>query len=131
MTIFSMPRPLFDGIMFLTAYDDDFILKCEWLHISGGSMWKCLPVEDESTPWHTTYTTCAAHYHVYTEKHENQFPNYADYPRDMHKFEERWKLRHYVIVQLKMKHTRFEWMTTLHKPKYAKKNRFCMEINRV
>ena len=57
------PRPLFDGIMFLTACDDDFILKCEWIHISGGSM--CLPVENESTPWHTTYTTCAAH--VYTE----------------------------------------------------------------
>jgi hypothetical protein len=24
--------------MFLTACDDDFILKCEWIHISGGSM---------------------------------------------------------------------------------------------
>ena len=23
------PRPLFDGIMFLTACDDDFILKCQ------------------------------------------------------------------------------------------------------
>jgi hypothetical protein len=39
MTIFSMPRPLFDGIMFLTACDVDFILKCEWINISGGSMW--------------------------------------------------------------------------------------------
>ena len=39
MTIFSTPRPLFDGIMFLTACDDDFILKCEWMHISDGSMW--------------------------------------------------------------------------------------------
>ena len=29
MTIFFTPRPLFDGIMFLTACDDDFILKCE------------------------------------------------------------------------------------------------------
>jgi hypothetical protein len=28
------PRTLFDGIMFLTACDDDFILKCEWIHIS-------------------------------------------------------------------------------------------------
>jgi hypothetical protein len=26
------PRPLFDGIMFLTACDDDFILKCEWIN---------------------------------------------------------------------------------------------------
>jgi hypothetical protein len=32
------PRTLFDGIMFLTACDDDFILKCEWIHISDGSM---------------------------------------------------------------------------------------------
>ena len=39
MTIFSMPRPLFDGNMFLTACDVDFIWKCEWIHISGGSMW--------------------------------------------------------------------------------------------
>jgi hypothetical protein len=31
------PRPLFDGIMFLSACDDDFILKCEWIHISDGS----------------------------------------------------------------------------------------------
>jgi hypothetical protein len=38
MTIISMPRPLFDGIMFLTACDDNFILKCEWIHISGESM---------------------------------------------------------------------------------------------
>jgi hypothetical protein len=29
ITIFSTPRPLFDGIMFLTACDVDFILKCE------------------------------------------------------------------------------------------------------
>ena len=29
MTIFSTPRPLFVGIMFLTACDVDFILKCE------------------------------------------------------------------------------------------------------
>ena len=31
MIIFFTPRarPLFDGIMFLTACDDDFILKCE------------------------------------------------------------------------------------------------------
>jgi hypothetical protein len=41
--------------VFLTACDDDFILKCEWIHIYGGSM--CLPVENESTPW---YTTCVA-----------------------------------------------------------------------
>jgi hypothetical protein len=33
------PRPLFDGIMFHTACDDGFILKCEWIDISGGSMW--------------------------------------------------------------------------------------------
>ena len=32
------PRPLFNGIIFLTACDDDFILKCEWIHISDGSM---------------------------------------------------------------------------------------------
>ena len=24
----------------------------------------------------------------------NQFPNYAGYPQNMHKFEERWKWRH-------------------------------------
>jgi hypothetical protein len=30
---------VFDGIMFLTACDDDFILKCEWIHISSGIMW--------------------------------------------------------------------------------------------
>ena len=29
MTIFFTPRPLFDGIMLLTACDDDFILICE------------------------------------------------------------------------------------------------------
>ena len=39
MSIFPTPRPLFDGNMFLTACDVDFILKCERLHISGGSMW--------------------------------------------------------------------------------------------
>jgi hypothetical protein len=39
MTIFSTHRTLFDGIMFLTACDVDFILKCEWIHISGESMW--------------------------------------------------------------------------------------------
>ena len=49
MIIFFTPRarPLFDGIMFLTACDDDFILKCEYIR------WKyveCLPVENESTP---------------------------------------------------------------------------------
>ena len=34
------------------------------------SMEACLPFENESimTPRHTTYTTYAAHYHVYTEK---------------------------------------------------------------
>jgi hypothetical protein len=43
MTIFFMPRPLFDGIMFLTACDDDFILKCE---LNTHIRWKyveCLP----------------------------------------------------------------------------------------
>jgi hypothetical protein len=67
---------VFDGIMFLTACDDDFILKCEWIHISSGIMWECLPVENESTPWHTTYTTCAAHYHVYTENKLFEFLKY-------------------------------------------------------
>lgn len=52
--VLFMPRPLYDDIMFLTACDDDFILKCEWIHISDGStkMYvECLPVENESTPW--------------------------------------------------------------------------------
>ena len=62
----------------------------------------------------------------------NQFPNYAGYPQNMHKFEERWKLRPVTfVVQLNMKRAWFEWMT-LHKPKYAKesspkKNSFCMD----
>jgi hypothetical protein len=53
MTIFHTPRPLFDGIIFLTARDVDFILK-----------------------WHTTYTTCVAHYHVYTKKKLFEFLKY-------------------------------------------------------
>jgi hypothetical protein len=60
MTIFSMPRPLFDGIMFLTACDVDFILKCEWIHISGGSMWNVYlsktKVHHEMT--HSIYNMC-------------------------------------------------------------------------
>jgi hypothetical protein len=44
------PRPLFDGIMFLMACDDDFILKCE---LNTHIRWKyveCLPVKNVSTP---------------------------------------------------------------------------------
>jgi hypothetical protein len=48
MIIFSTSRPLFDGIMFLTACDVDFILKCEWLHISGASYVECVPVENDN-----------------------------------------------------------------------------------
>ena len=52
MTIFYTPRPLFDGIMFLTACDVDFILK-----------------------WNTIYT-CVARYHVYTETNLFEFVKY-------------------------------------------------------
>jgi hypothetical protein len=39
----------------------------------------------------------------------NRLSNYAGYPQNMHKFEERWKLRPVTfIVHLKMKHVRFE-----------------------
>jgi hypothetical protein len=41
------PRPLFDGIMFLMACDDDLILKCEWIHISDGSWEKDLFADTE------------------------------------------------------------------------------------
>ena len=79
MTIFSTPRTLFDGIMFLTACDVDFILKCEWIHISGGSMWNVHGTcrkRKYTMRWHTAYTTCAAHYHVYTEKKLFEFLKY-------------------------------------------------------
>ena len=53
------PRPLFNGIIFLTACDDDFILKCEWIHISDGSMWNVYlsktKVHHES--WHNVCRT--------------------------------------------------------------------------
>jgi hypothetical protein len=66
MTIFSTPRPLFDGIMFLTACDVDFILKCEYIR------WKyveCLPVETESTPWdETQHTQRVPHIIMCTQK---------------------------------------------------------------
>jgi hypothetical protein len=60
----------------ITACNEDFYPKM-WMntHIR----WKyveCLPVENESTPWRTTYTTCVAHYHVYTEKKLFEFLKY-------------------------------------------------------
>ena len=53
------PRPLFDGIMFLTACDDDFILKCEWIHISDGSMWNVylLKTKVHHESWHNVCRT--------------------------------------------------------------------------
>jgi hypothetical protein len=72
MTLFSTPKPLFDGIMFLTACDVDFILKCKWIHISGGSMWYVYlsktKVHHEMTHRLTAYTTCAAHIIMCTQK---------------------------------------------------------------
>ena len=63
------PRPLFDGIMFLMACDDDLILKCEWIHISDGSIWNVYLSKTKAhhESWQFD-TTCAAHYHVYTDK---------------------------------------------------------------
>ena len=41
-------RPLCDGIMFLTACDDDFILKCDE-YTYPMEVCECLPDENEST----------------------------------------------------------------------------------
>ena len=69
MTIFFTPRPLFDGIMFLTACDDDFILKWKWIHISDGSMWNVYLSKTKVFMSHDT--TCAVHYHVYVHRKNN------------------------------------------------------------
>ena len=65
MTIFSTPRPLFDGIMFLTACDDDFILKCEWIHISGGNMWNV----------YLSKTKVHHNWHEYDTEHTQRVPH--------------------------------------------------------
>ena len=56
------PRPLFDGIMFIMACDVDFILKCEWIHISGGSTWNVYlsktKVHHEMTHRHSIHNVC-------------------------------------------------------------------------
>ena len=63
------PRPLFDGIIFLTP--------CEWIHISDGSMRNVY--RSKTKVHHASWqfdTTCAAHYHVYTEKKLFEFLKY-------------------------------------------------------
>ena len=128
MTIFYTPRPLYDGIMFLTACDDDFILKCEWIHISDGSMWNFYlsktKVHHES--WHNVcHTLSCVHRKKLFEflKYNNICSLTAILNESISKI---WtNLRNgendvTFIVQLKMKRVWFEWMT-LHKPKYAKK----------
>ena len=49
-----MPRPLCDGILFLTACDVDFILKCEWIHI--GRMLTCR--KRKYTMTHSIHDVC-------------------------------------------------------------------------
>jgi hypothetical protein len=108
--IFSTPRPLFYGIMFLTACDVDFILKCEWKHISGGSMWDVylsktkVHHEMRHSIHHVCHTLSCVHRKKLFEflKYNNicsltaildeSISKYSGYPRNMHKFEERWKL---------------------------------------
>ena len=67
-------RPLCDGIMLLTACDDDFILKCEWIHISDGSMGMFTWRKRKYIVSHDT--ACVARYHVYTEKKLFEFLKY-------------------------------------------------------
>jgi hypothetical protein len=154
MTIFSTPRPLFDGIMFLTACDVDFILKCEWIHISGGSMWNVYlsktKVHHEMT--HSIHNVCRTLSCVHRKKlfeflkYNNicsltailneSISKLCGYPRNMHKFEERWKLRPVTS------HSYFNWKCSargLNEWRFTnqntqqkvlkKKNSFCMEIN--
>ena len=131
------PRPLFDGIMFLTACDDDFILKCEWIHISDENicgMFTCR--KRKYTTSHDSLTqVCRTLSCVHRKKlfevlkYYNICKLYCNFNwinfqimRVIHKI--CTNLRNgendvTFIVQLKMKHVRFEWMT-FHKPKYAK-----------
>jgi hypothetical protein len=138
MTIFSTPKPLFDGIMFLTACDVDFILKCEWIHISGGSMWNVYlsktKVHHEMT--HSIHNVCRTLSYVHRTKlfeflkYNNicslsAILNESIFMRVIHEIctnlrnGENYALwRH--IHSSNENVARFEWMT-LHKPRYAKK----------
>jgi hypothetical protein len=100
---------------------------------------ECLPVETERTPWHTTYTTCAAHYHVYTENKLFEFLKYNNICSLIAivnesisklcglstKYAQIWGtvkiMPCYIYSSTENEaRARFELMT-LHKPKYAKK----------
>jgi hypothetical protein len=139
------PRTLFDGIMFLTACDDDFILKCEWIHISDVCYYFILRIQTDFICVHMIMcgTRCVklSWLMVYFRFRQVNIPHTSDMcnfklinfqiMRAIHKIFT--NLRNgendvTFIVHLKMKRVRFDWMT-LHKPKYAK-NSFCMEIYR-